>query len=280
MNDSMLLVGKIGDGDHDLRPQNFMHPKHERDCCYLVGTNNVYEIQSMEDEGHCSLFIDDFVSESDTIYVVSRMDPIFLLIPSLLRNRKKSQISDSFCSSPLDQLLPDTVRRDVLSKLESPAALEAICKIQEIDDEIYCVLSDEKVVEFLDSKLAAITEKMTDSKQALQDALCVLNEYIPSYFFEKLCDRKKLSAKRVLNPRKRKHEEAVSDDGVKKRKVDERQITENMNRMNVHHDEERARKEAKPKVKASPRPRSIANLSKADTSGMKSMMNYFKKAKK
>ena len=66
-------------------------------------------------------------------------------------------------------------------------------------------------------------------------------------------------------------------DGLKKRKVD---LTENMNPMNVHYDEARAKMEAKPKVKATPKSRSISKLSKADTSGMKSMMSYFQKSKK
>ena len=189
----MLFVGKIGDGDHELKPQSFMHPKHERECCYLTGTRNVYEVQTLEDDQHCSLFIDDFVSESNAIYVVNRVDPLFLLIPSLLRNRKKSQMSDSYCSSPIDQLLPDNVRRDILSKLDSPMALEAICKIQQIDDEVYCVLSDDKVIQFLDSKLTTIRDAMQsmDPTKGINDALCVLNEYIPAYFFEKMCDHKK-----------------------------------------------------------------------------------------
>ena len=161
----------------------------EKQCCYLIGAHNVYELQTLEDEEHCSLFIDDFVSESNAVHVVSRIDPLFLLIPSLLRNRKKSQISGSFCSSPLEQLLPDNVRTDILSKLESTMDLEAICNIQQIDDEVFCVLNDEKMIQFLDSKLEAI--QSVDAMNSLNDALCVLNEYIPEYYFEKLCVHKK-----------------------------------------------------------------------------------------
>jgi len=281
MADSMLLVGKIGDGDHELRPQTFMHPKHDRECCYLIGTRNVYELQTVSDEEHCSLFIDDFVSESNAVHVVNRIDPMFLLIPSLLRNRKKSQISESFCSSPLDQLLDERVRTDILSKLESPMDLEAICNVQQIDEEVYCVLNDDKVLQFLDSKLTAIQEIVS----GLNDALCVLNEYVPPYFFEKLCDHRKVSSAKVLNPRnqrKRKRDIAGDEEAesLKKPKMD---LAENMNRMNVHgqcHDEARVRMESKPKPKATPRSRSINKLSKADTSGMKSMMSYFRKSKK
>merc|ERR1719474_2199038 len=115
---------------------------------------------------------------------------------------------------------------------------------------------------------------------------CVSSTNMFPLIFSRNCvTTKKVSSAKVLNPRnrKRKHEDIAGDDqtagdtdGFKKAKMN---LEENMNRMNVHHDEARVRMEAKPKPKPTPRSRSISKLSKADTSGMKSMMSYFKKSK-
>ena len=134
------------------------------------------------------------------------------------------------------------------------------------------------------------TQKVWNIALSLSLVLCILFPLsVLSLAHSVTLSPHSLSAEKVLNPRnsrKRKHDEVMQRDidredgmadGLKKRKVD---LTENLNRMNVHYDEARARLEAKPKVKATPKSRSISKLSKADTSGMKSMMNYFKKSKK
>ena len=193
-----MVVSKLQDGDSKLIPMQFMHPKHETEVVYLIGHKNVYEMQVMEDEDHCSLFIDDFVSESNKMHLVNKIDPYFLLIPPLLKNRKKSNISDKYCSSPLNQLLSNNEINHILSKLPSKMDnLKQICNVQQIDDEIYCVLDDDKVIHFLDAKLRKIqTTLRSDTSlriniDPLHDALAILNEYISPFFFEKICEKYK-----------------------------------------------------------------------------------------
>jgi len=278
----MLLVGRMEDGDTELRPMKFIHPKYDKNVTYLIGDCNVYEMQIIEDKDHCSLFFDDYVSESNQIFCVSRIDPFFLLIPSLLKNRKKNQISEKFCSSPLDQLLNDNEIEHVLSKTKD---LTQICAVQRIDDEIYCVLSDEKVMAFLDVKLKNIQKtlqpKCTDS---LCDALAILNEYVCAYFFDMLCKKYNLSATRVINSRKRKNVSIESDKNgnSKRRKMN---VQDDVGTVRFDHklpfnDRKNNSQVQKPAVKATPKSRAISNLSKVNTKGMKSMMSYFTTKKK
>merc|ERR1712228_42310 len=267
------------------------HPKYEKDCCYLIGTNNVYEVQTIEDDDFCSLFIDDFVSESNKINLINKMDAMYLLIPTLLKNRKKSTVSDKYCSSPLDQLLTDNQMNHILNKLSSKKDLKQICNVQEIDDEIYCVLNDDKVIKFLDMKLKNIQKTLKNNTSIsinidpLHDALAILNEYIPSYFFDKICEKYKVSAKRAMNPRKRKKSLENDKDGnhnYKKRKIND--LNENdLNKMNIDHipfNDRSNKNNQKKQIKATPKSRAISNLSKVNTKGMKSMMSYFSKKKK
>jgi len=219
------------------------------------------------------------------------MDAMYLLIPTLLKNRKKSTVSDKYCSSPLDQLLNNNEMNHVLSKLKSKMDLKQICNIQEIDDEIYCVLNDDKVIKFFELKLKNIQKTLKNNTSIsinidpLHDALSILNEYIPSYFFDKICEKYKVSAKRVINPRKRKksleNDEEVNNTH-KKRKINN--LNENdLNKMNIDHmhghpfNDQRNHKK---QIKATPKSRAISNLSKVNTKGMKSMMSYFSKKKK
>eukprot|EP01083_Nonionella_stella_P044113 118910_1 len=300
MDAKMLLIGKLEDGDTNLQPMTFKHPKHGNDCCYLIGKSNIYEMQTFEDDGHCSLFIDDYVSESNTIYLINKMDPIYLLIPSLLKNRKKSHISENYCASPLDQLLDAHQMDHILSKIASPQdTLSQICNVQEIDDGMYCVLDDDKVISFLDSKLKTIEQALTTNPSisinidATNDALCILNEYIPHALFEQLCQKYKLSTKRVMDPRKRKISDLSHyDDGDpqpnhKKRKI--QSLNENINQMNVSNNnnyntvrsfnDDSMISSSNPSAKAVPKSRALSKLSKANTKGMKSMMSYFGKKK-
>eukprot|EP01084_Bolivina_argentea_P252335 423528_1 len=292
MANKMLLIGKLEDGDKNLQPMSFIHPKYEKECCYLIG-KNIYEMQTFEDDDHCSLFIDNFVQENNKIYIINQMDPMYLLIPLLLKNRQPSDTDNKFCSSPLNQLLTNNEITHILNKLPSPnVALKQICEVQEIDEDLYCVLDDDKVIQFLDKKLNQIQITLNDNISiptnidSLNDALCILNEYIPNYFFEKLCQKYSLSAKRVSNPRKRKlnvdNDIENENHDNKKRRMDDmirrdedgdnimshnRNIRDNFNNKNI-----------KPKQSAS-KSRAIQKLAKVNTKGMKSMMSYFSKKK-
>jgi len=288
-----VIVGKLEDEDSKLNPMSFLHPKHEMDVVYLIGNKNVYEMQVIGDDDHCSLFIDDFVSENNDIHLINMIDPYFLLIPPLLKNRKKSNISDKYCLSPLDQLLNGNEMNHILSKLSPKIeALGTICNVKEIDDEIYCVLDDDKVVAFLEKKLKRIESRLKSDTSfrinidPLHDALAILNEYISPFYFKKICDKYKVSAKRVINPRKRKQSSENNQEenaNLKKRKMNENEP----NKMNVDFDynalpfNDRSKPNNQQKqVKATPKSRAISNLSKVNTKGMKSMMSYFSKKKK
>ena len=281
----------------------FSHPKYEKDCCYLIGKINIYEMQTFSDDEYCSLFVDNFVSENDKIYLINRIDLIYLLIPSLLKNRKQSQVSNKFCLSPIDQLLNHKQIKYILNKLNKKQQIDLmnnICDSQQIDDEFYYVLNDEKVINFLDLKLKQIQEKLknnssiTINTDILSDSLSIFNEYIPNYFFEKLCKKYNLSAKRVIDPRKRKKSDIFNDENDKnhsndnnnwnkKRRIDTNgynhlNLNEDMNKMNV---DNRSNNNNNNMIKKSAtKSRAISKLSKVNTKGMKSMMSYFSAKKK
>ena len=99
----------------------------------------------------------------------------------------------------------------------------------------------------------------------------------------------RVSAKRVINPKKRKRASMQRSEGgqdenhnFKKRKMNENDLNE-MNvdfqdlPFNDRNNEDNSNK--KKKVKATPKSRAISNLSKVNTKGMKSMMSYFSKKK-
>eukprot|EP00484_Ammonia_sp_Unknown_P017412 CAMPEP_0197036482 /NCGR_PEP_ID=MMETSP1384-20130603/13972_1 /TAXON_ID=29189 /ORGANISM="Ammonia sp." /LENGTH=304 /DNA_ID=CAMNT_0042466665 /DNA_START=38 /DNA_END=952 /DNA_ORIENTATION=- len=299
---TMLFVGKLQDGDTNLTPMTFTHPKYQRDCYYLVGERHIYEMQTFHDDEHCSLFVDDYVFERDDIYLINRIDPIYLLIPSLLKNRKHSiSNANKFCLSPLDQLLSDKEMQHIAHKLPSKKSeLELICDFQRIDEDAFYVLNDEKVVEFLDLKLARIQSTLQSSSMStnntLNEALCILNEYIAEPYFAKLCEKHGLSAKRVLEPRKRKqpdqdmqHEQEGKDNAEddeaapnKKRKMNENEysaLNEDLNRMNMTQHTNTNTGTATKTIKATSKSRAISQLEKVNTKGMRSMMSYFSKKK-
>mmetsp|Transcript_15086 Transcript_15086/g.22813 ORF Transcript_15086/g.22813 Transcript_15086/m.22813 type:complete len:298 (-) Transcript_15086:310-1203(-) len=297
----MLLVGKLKDGDKHLKSMQFGHPKHDKPCCYLVGDRHIYEMQTFEDDEYCSLFVDDTVCEKDTLYVVNAVDPIYLLIPSLLKQRKHSPSNaGKYCLSPLDQLLSDQEMQHIVSKLSANRSeLHSICDYQQVDDETYYVLNDAKVVSFLDGKLKQIQDTLSQHASitihvnALHDALCILNEYMPDFYFVKLCEKYELNASRIMDPRKRKkpettttQEEVMEQENyssennfpdAKKRKYNPDNSNNALDKAMNKYCQVNPKKSV---TSATPKSRAISKLSKASTKGMKSMTSYFGVKKK
>jgi len=170
--------------------------------------------------------------------------------------------------------------------------LEQICKVTVIDDEMYCVLDDDKVLTFLDKKLKSIQHTLQSdasiqiNADPLQYALAIINEYISVYYFDKICEKYNVSAKRVINPRKRKKADTAVENqdeiASKRRKMNDANENSSMPKINVEDlpwNDRNNPTQQKKQVKLTPS-RAVSNLKKVNTKGMKSMMNYFSQKKK
>ena len=166
----------------------------------------------MEDKLDCSLFIDNYCSKENTIHIVSEIDPLFILTGLLLKNRMKSHSdSNEYCMQPITQQI-DSIEYFSKNINLNEQLLSTICNVKVIDENepLYCVLNDDKVIEWLSIKINHIcdylkrnesklyTKELNPNNDYLNEALSLINEYIPDYFFRKLCEKYKLGAIIIL----------------------------------------------------------------------------------
>ena len=122
---------------------NLPHPKAGNDVVFVIVDGNIMELQSVQPRRHGSWFIDQRISSDNFLYLASKIDPRFLILPFLEK--------DPLRFRPLDQI--------VLSKIPLTGSqdwkLDEICDVNDKhgDDMIFFRINELKTLKWLKLKV-------------------------------------------------------------------------------------------------------------------------------
>ena len=157
--------------------------------------HHVYEVQSLEIK-YGSYFLGSHVLSDGTLYIATRMDPLFFVLYHLTaRNSSSNSNSKSDKWQPLDQLeIPDIVKKVISSEKQ----YQHLCQVnnQLGDDMLLYKLSEESVLKWL-------TRKQEKAYQVLMDQALVRKKDEMATFVSATCHGFHLlddSAKRPVSP--------------------------------------------------------------------------------
>jgi ribonuclease H2 subunit B len=178
------------------------HPKTKKNTQFGVLNKQIYEI-SETNTNKGSFFCDNQVLESGSLYILTKFDPLFLLISILEENRKKSE-KDLF--NTMEQILSNFQELKLIH-FDS----QWICDTKELDDDLFFRLNDEKVLEWLSKKVEILSdfiskkfysklsgstlrfnskEEYKPTKEEIHESsLNFLCEYLSPYFGLKICEK-------------------------------------------------------------------------------------------
>ena len=134
------------------------HPRHGESALFMFAGDALLEMRRARRSEYACWFVDDRCESQGDILFATRMDPLFLALPALEKARNKTpEHQGRFCSR--EQIVADWAETCdaamALSKL-SAMNFEVVCDVQEVADDLYFRLSDDKVVAWLTSKVSAL----------------------------------------------------------------------------------------------------------------------------
>ncbi|ETO32573.1 hypothetical protein RFI_04545 [Reticulomyxa filosa] len=210
-NEKKMILCKLAPSEDSLSLNlvKFPHPKYRSlYSWYLINNNAIYELQNIGDENENSLFIDNFVREKGDMYILSPFDPMYLLLPHLIRSRKYSPLNNKPCFMALDQMLCDSPTKE--NQCSEPSSLDynrllsipgcreqiaLICDSKQIagEKDLFYSLNDDKLIQWLQCKVKkiqatlAIVGENNEEEEDVQTALLIVNEYISESLFQSVC---------------------------------------------------------------------------------------------
>jgi hypothetical protein len=127
------------------------HPRHGESALFMLAGGALLEMRRARRSEYACWFVDDRCESQGDMLFATRMDPLFLALPALEKARNKTpEHPGRFCSR--EQIFAGWAEAcDAaisLSKLEA-MSLEVVCDVQEVAEDLYFRLSDNKVVAWL-----------------------------------------------------------------------------------------------------------------------------------
>jgi len=155
---------KLIHGEEEIALLSLNHPKYGVPFRFALFDNILCEIQSME-ESPASWFIDDSVEKDGSLYIVTPIDPLFLMLNFLKRSRRKTLEHEGyFCelNQVLEGELEATSCAPQLYSLFEKANLSIICDQHSQNLSSYR-LNDDKVLQWLQCKVEQLLETLENS---------------------------------------------------------------------------------------------------------------------
>jgi ribonuclease H2 subunit B len=183
------LVFLIKGDPKDITITQLPHPRTGQLARYVISGDKqqVLEVQKIYAKPS-SYFIDDNVKEDGALYSATPTDPLFLLLPRLekLRNKTKSDKAPNGSYTPMHELYMDLEQPNYSHLKDVKGAdLELLCDVEDMGDDKYVRLNDEKVVLWLRAKLNQIADLFELSTKATQLGLSLVRAQVEGYMASK-----------------------------------------------------------------------------------------------
>ncbi|XP_074658404.1 ribonuclease H2 subunit B-like [Tubulanus polymorphus] len=271
--------------------QNFYqirHPKTGESCLFMIsnGGTRLHEVIKF-DESYRSWFIGNHVQQDGGLYLVTPMDPIFLLLPYLQKSLKDNR------SVPLEDILTDSTYSDLyrIKNCLGMEQLDLIADTRGVDDDLMAYrYNQEKTLTWLKTKVRRLADNLKkrrfiiDSGQSdvfiksmkqnesnIEEYLLyshgIISDYLPDDLSQKLKDYMGLKDPEIECPTPVKlQEESNEEPPLKKLKM------EKENGPKEDYSQQLPKDAKKTNMKQS---RAQKKLNQVDTKGMKSLTNFF-----
>lgn len=167
-NDRWVLIAPEQDGSQVENDDQFVtlpHPKTGHGLQYLLKGNGteIFEVVKFSEQPR-SWFIDNHVLQDGSLYVVTRFDPLFMVLPFLKNSSSKFMTLDHILQDSEFQLIGK------ISKCITQDDLKLLCDVKGEDDLIVCKLNDEKVISWLKTKVRQTKDRLQDLKVSASGA--------------------------------------------------------------------------------------------------------------
>ncbi|ELR21040.1 Ydr279p family (RNase H2 complex component) protein [Acanthamoeba castellanii str. Neff] len=101
----IFILPQNAEGQQDLKIITLPHPRTGAAARFMVRSGQVLEIQKVTERYRC-WFKDNYVHKDGSLFIATEVDPLFLLVPLLEKNRKQtSESAGYFCEK--DQILTE-----------------------------------------------------------------------------------------------------------------------------------------------------------------------------
>jgi len=209
------------------------HPKYGPNvqATYLIIRGQIHELQKVTDK--TSAFVEGSVVCDGQLHIVSKIDPLFLLLKLLRRSQTRSP-SGNVCFVPADQLCSVT---DIMPVLKAAIPfLGNICDFKEYpedeDMEIMYRLSEKKVQEWIKKKVRKIRDHFLNDcmeqseyneKFFTKQAIGILSEYLCPEDLKSCCQAFNFTLNEVNMVKKRKRSlnpEEMNKQAAKAQKIE------------------------------------------------------------
>ncbi|XP_029640278.1 ribonuclease H2 subunit B [Octopus sinensis] len=258
------------------------HPCTDNSSIFLFThkNQNVFEVTNYKEEFRSWLF-NNYVVEDGSLLFVTPVDPLFLILPYLIKAEKKT---GKFMT--IDHMLEDDQYVDIhhLSESVRVKNLSLITDVKKSDSIVACRYSEEKTLSWLQRKVQRVAKFLSEKGVHVSEGVAHSKTYVKSmkenphlkeeamlYAFgmvsNYICDdlQKKLKEKLGL-----KDEELQNPPPKKKIKID--------NSLGPSEDYSQMKKTTE-QTKSQKQTLAQKKLSQVDKSGMKSISSFFLKSK-
>ncbi|KAL6052754.1 Ribonuclease H2 subunit B [Balamuthia mandrillaris] len=139
------------------------NPRSSRLSRYMIANGTLLELQRLKrEEG--SWFRDSSIISDGSLYMATPVDPLFLLLPLLEKNRKQSAENVGYYCT-LEQILVEDNKVPAYQHLlrfpNLTTALSAICIVKEVSDLVLYCLNDEQVIGWLKCKMERLERELS-----------------------------------------------------------------------------------------------------------------------
>lgn len=178
-----------------------IHPKSGNSTSYMLKDGLLQEFHWFK-QPYGSWFLGDYVCEDGSLYINTRVDPIFILLPIFsIARLKKGKEQGMF--RQLDEILfvNDYPSYQCLLSL-AEESMPLVCEVKEIGSSKFFRLDDSKVICWLHCKVLHLKEALMkldknyaaqEEKETLKEAVSILGEYVKDDpWLKLLCARLKL----------------------------------------------------------------------------------------
>jgi len=151
----IFILPRNAEGQQDLKIITLPHPRTGAAARFMVRSGQVLEIQKVTERYRC-WFKDNYVHKDGSLFIATEVDPLFLLLPLLEKNRKQtSESAGYFCEK--DQILTEDFEAypGYAHFLEWPTLpLGLVCDTKDAGGgRVYYRLDNSKVVKWLQAKV-------------------------------------------------------------------------------------------------------------------------------
>lgn len=173
------------------------HPRSGTATSYVFLDGFFQELNWFK-QSHGSLFLGDYICEDGSLYITTKVDPVFILLP-VFEDARMKKGSEKGMFRQLDEILyVDGYPGYQHLKSIAENSMQLVCEVKEIGSSKFLRIDDLKVLAWLRCKVNNLKSALTkldknyaiqEEKATLKDSISILSEYLKEPWITSLCSQ-------------------------------------------------------------------------------------------